>query len=670
MIVKRHVRAVQEILLTLSVFVVVLTGYVTSRNITSFDSVWSMHTSMSLLREGNTNLDEYRDVIDRLSIRHATQTIDGHLYNVYPVGSSLVAAPLVALFDFAAQRTWGFSLDRYFQLMVPEPFEMLIASIIMVLAVVVMYGIARLFLPRFRSLVLVFIFAFCTSAWSVASRALWQHGPSMLMLSLALYLLLLARQRPRLAQFASLPLALAYIIRPTNSLSVAVLTLYVLIVYRRYFLPYLGWALCVAVPFGLLNLSVYHSLLPTYYSWFQEFSTSTFFEALAGNLISPSRGLLIYSPVLIFSIVGLVLKFRRQTWTKLDTALLAIIGLHWITISIWPIWWAGWSVGPRIFSDMLPYLMYFMIPVFEALSKWTRHTQVLTVTGLTVTIAFSFFIHDRGANAAEVLRWNTQPLDVDQFPGRVWDWHDVQFLRGLTWGAPVEVSVAGVPIEQLARSTYTIFDSNNLRVREFDAATALIAPPQPAWQVINRAQPIEPELAHFFAGVAPQETAKTVAGQQSYDLYHFDLGSRILAEAQQARQVAAAPVSATLQPINLPAHFGTTLDLIGFSTLAATNSNELMLLTYWQIKEPTDQPLQLFVHVLDGHGQISAQQDGFGALPRDWQPGDLVVQLTRLSLPDNFKPGGIEVGWYDQSSLQRLPLIASGQTVGDRLLLP
>lgn len=183
---RRGIPIVQEILLTLLVFIVSLTGYVSSRNITSFDSVWSMHTTMSLLREGNTDLDEYRSLIDRLSIRHATETLDNYLYNVYPVGSSVVAAPLVAVFDLAVQRAWDFSLDRYFQLTVPEPFEMLSASIIMALAVVVMYRIARLSLPQLKSLVVAFIFAFCTSAWSVASRAMWQHGPSMLMLALAL----------------------------------------------------------------------------------------------------------------------------------------------------------------------------------------------------------------------------------------------------------------------------------------------------------------------------------------------------------------------------------------------------------------------------------------------------------------------------------------------------
>jgi hypothetical protein len=297
------------------------------------------------------------------------------------------------------------------------------------------------------------------------------------------------------------------------------------------------------------------------------------------------------------------------------------------------------------------------------------------VSGLALTIVLSFFIHYRGANASEVLRWNTQPLDVDQFPDRVWDWQDAQFLRGIKWGTPVEVSTSGVPIEQLARSTYFALGSNDLRVRNFDAATSLVAPQQPAWQIISRDQPVAPELAHLFKEVAPQETLETVADRQVYDLYHFDLGARLLADARQAQQSAAwssavVPDAATLQSIDLPAHFGSTLDLIGFRTLTTTTSNDLVVLTYWEIKEPADRPWQLFVHALSPDGQIVTQHDGFGMQPADWQPGDIVAQITRLTLPDRGKPDWIEIGWYDQSSLQRLPLNVAGRTVGDRLLLP
>jgi hypothetical protein len=324
---------------------------------------------------------------------------------------------------------------------------------------------------------------------------------------------------------------------------------------------------------------------------------------------------------------------------------------------------------------MLPFLMYIMIPVFEALPRLTLRARLMTMSALALTVAISFFIHYRGANAPEVLRWNTQPLDVDQFPGRVWDWQDVQFLRGLKWGAPIEVSLSGVPIEQLARGTYFALGSNDLRVREFDAATALIAPPQPAWQIINHDRPVAQELAHVFENTPPPITAETVVERQAYDLYHFDLGPRLLAEAQQAQHTAAWSTAtvldrSTVQPIGLPVRFGTTLDLIGFRVLTTTASDDLTVLTYWKVQAPTDRSLQMFVHLLDPDGQIAAQHDGFGVLPTTWQPGDIVVQVTRLRLPDHPKSGWLEIGWYDQASRQRLPLNVADQSIGDRLLLP
>lgn len=670
-----RLRSLRELLLTFLVFIVVLTGYVTSHNITSFDSVWSVHTAMSLLREGNTNLDEYRDLIDHLTIRHATEIIDSHLFNVYPVGTSILAAPFLAILDLVARQRWGFGLESYIQLTVPEPLEMLIASIITALAAIVIYRLARLSLPPIASLVLTFIFAFCTSAWSTASRALWQHGPSILMLALALYLLLLARHRPRLAQFVSIPLAFSYVIRPTNSLSIALLTLYVVFEYRQYFIRYLFWAMWIAIPFVLLNQSIYHSILPNYYSWYKEFSVSTLFEALIGNLFSPSRGLLIFSPVFIFSAVGIVLKVKGRSWTKLDTSLIGIIVLHWIAISIWPVWWAGWSFGPRIFSDMIPYFIYFLIPVFDTLSRLATRTHAIAGLGILGTIVVSFFIHYRGANAQAVLRWNTQPLDVDQYPGRAWDWQDIQFLRGLKWGTPADVSISGLPVEQLARSTYFRLGTNDFHLREFDASTTLIAPVQPAWQIISRDQSIDNHLTHLFDGTAPQATATTVADQQLYDLYYFDLGTRLLAEAQHSQQTAAWSGTANsdlsnLQPISLPVHFSNTLDLLGFQIITDTNANDLSILTYWQIRERTDRRLQLFVHVVGSDNQILAQHDEFGVLPADWFSGDVVLQVTHLNLPtDHLMREWIEIGWYDNDSTLRLPVIVDHKTISDRLLI-
>jgi hypothetical protein len=79
-------------------------------------------------------------------------------------------------------------------------------------------------------------------------------------------------------------------------------------------------------------------------------------EALAGDLISPGRGLFIYSPVLVFSVVGFALKVTSRRLMMLDLTLAGCVTVHWIAIArVNRAWWAGHSYGPRFFADMLPY---------------------------------------------------------------------------------------------------------------------------------------------------------------------------------------------------------------------------------------------------------------------------------------------------------------------------
>jgi hypothetical protein len=393
------------------------------------------------VREGNLDLDEYQALMFPHDYR--IQAYNGHLYNFYPIGVSVLALPVVYLSHLVAPAK---TVEQFYILA-----ELGIASFVMALTAVVVYLTARLSLSIKQSLLSVFIFVFCTSAWSTASRALWQQGPTMLMLGLALYLLLLARRRPELAQFAGLPLAFSYVIRPINSLSIALLTLYVLFEYRRYFLRYVFWAMWIITPFVLLNLSVYHSLLPGYYTLYQIFSTSTVAAALIGNLLGPSRGLLFFSPVFLFSIVGMVLKLKHRSWARLDTVLVSIIVLHWTAISIWPIWWGGWSFGPRLFSEMIPYLMFYLIPVISCVTVARR--RLIPVQGtFIVLVAVSVFVHYRGATDTATFDWNSQPVNVDKTPARLWDWQDLMFLRNIRELDPIiPTRITVVPESLLVR---------------------------------------------------------------------------------------------------------------------------------------------------------------------------------------------------------------------------
>jgi len=410
-------------------FAGVLVAYVLSPVHTPFDSRWSIHTAMSMLREGNTDLDEYGEQLRR-SNDYAIDHVGGHSFSRYPIGASLVALPFVWLADRVGQAAFGFDLDAYLRRRGSGATECVIASFVVALTAVVIYSIGRLFLDPRRSIVLALVFSFCTSAWSTASRALWQHGPSMLATSAALYVILRARERPRLLPLAALPLAVSYVMRPTNSLSIAVWTLYVALTDRRALPRYLLWAAPIALPFLVYNRAVLGAFFPEYYrpEWNRGWA-----EALAANLVSPGRGLLVYSPVVVFSFLGAWWKHRARRWNGVDTAVLTIIALHWLTISLlapWN-WWGGHSFGPRLFSDPLPYLMYFMIFALEALFAPGAARAPALRAAFVLLAALSFAVHFRGATTWAVHDWNTKPSNIDVEPGRIWDWRDAQFLRGL-----------------------------------------------------------------------------------------------------------------------------------------------------------------------------------------------------------------------------------------------
>ena len=422
-------RPLSQAILSVLVFFAVFFAHFAGPTVAMTDSRWYIPTAMSMIKEGNANLDEYKGIMaDR---DYGIRDINGHIYNDFPIGVSVLTAPFVFAIEQTYSRVLSLDLEEHVKHTAPTRLETFIASLIVALTAVFIHSIARLFLNHRYSLLLVFIFAFCTSAWSTASRALWQHGPSMLMLTITLWLILLARDRPGLIQFASVPLAFSYTIRPTNSISVILLTVFVLVRYRQYFLRYLVAAMPVAVPFLLFNLSVYQSILAPYYLPQRLGSNPRFLEALAGNLVSPARGLLTFTPVLFFSVGGITLKIKNRQVDTLDSFLIGVAFLHWISISSFGHWWAGHSYGPRFFSDMIPFLVYFIIPVLARMPEAVGKTKVVLFATFSCLVAVSFLIHFRGVTSPDVIAWNREPADIDAKPARLWDWHDIQFLRGI-----------------------------------------------------------------------------------------------------------------------------------------------------------------------------------------------------------------------------------------------
>ncbi len=415
------------IVVGLALFTALLAMYLASPIRTSYDSRWSIATAMSFVRDHGGDLSAYMPPSsDYAPGRYALLKHGDHTYTMYPIGASLLAVPAVAL------RAWmNPAFEASIRQKVPDHFEMAIASFYGAIAVALFFWMVFLnFDDVTIAVATALIFGLGTSMWSTATRALWQHGPLNLMLILAMLLLLGARRRAALAQYAGIPLALSFIMRPTAAIPIAVLSAFILICCRAWLVRFMLWALCIAIPWVAFNIWTWDMVLPPYYLGTEVAvgDNSTFGEALLGNLISPARGLFVFSPVLIFAISGFWLAMQTREGRSLHIAFGFIIALHWILVSHLENWWGGHSFGPRYMSDVLPFLTYFLAFTLQwCLSAYSPQRTMVAVC-IAVLAAASIFIHAQGALRFAPHLWNADP-DIDNHPARLWDWNDLQFLR-------------------------------------------------------------------------------------------------------------------------------------------------------------------------------------------------------------------------------------------------
>jgi hypothetical protein len=443
-------------------FGVVFISYALSPVSQSADSFWVVPVMLSVLSTGHTSLDGYPQLLREkdyqgvecvtadyrvipTSVTHGCPA-GSHYYYWYPIATPLLALPLMAAADTAmrivgpaALHLAGAHLGPVARAFLQRDYlashllvEVLLSSIITTLTTVLLFLTARLYLGVGSAIALALVFAFGTSAWSTASRALWQHGPAMLMLALALYLLSLAARLPALLPWTAAPLMLAYFIRPTSSLVLALVGAYVFVHHRERCWKWLLLAVATAAPFLAYNFYIYRQPLQSYFTLGLFLApapgnTGHILTAFAGHILSPSRGLFIFSPFLLFSLAGICLSFRRHWMTPLVYYLAAALALHWIVISDFWYWTAGHCYGPRLFTDVLPLFLFFLIPAFLWLRLDEPRRPLSAAFYLCVLV--SVFIHYRGAVYWAPYEWNGSQSDVTA--ERAWDWRDPQFLRGV-----------------------------------------------------------------------------------------------------------------------------------------------------------------------------------------------------------------------------------------------
>ena len=274
--------------------------------------------------------------------------------------------------------------------------------------------------------------------WMVASQSPWQHGPAAFLLVLSLLLLVPARVSNARLVGAGVAAAAAVCARSTSVVFAAPLAIWALFALGRRAL----WLGVPAATVGALLLasnvllfgnllgglgaieSLGHGQHGLHGSLTEEPLTS-----LAGTLFSPNRGLFVFSPWALLALAALPATARPLARSgPLHAMLLGLVPFT-LVISWYGVWWAGWSFGPRYWTEAMP--LFGVLLAFALV--WARTRSPATRAVFHVAIAFSIALQAIGAFCYPS-SWNEVPGSVDLHHDRLWDWRDTEILRCLEEG--------------------------------------------------------------------------------------------------------------------------------------------------------------------------------------------------------------------------------------------
>lgn len=401
------------------------------RELQPIDSQPTKLAARALVRDGVLTLD--RDVAERpaLSARVSFQKDrDGHMRSAYSVVPSIIAAGPAWILS----RIGVLDLDAP---LAPNLIAALTASLLTAAAVVLVFLSLGGLVSTRAALYTAVGLGLGTNYWAIASRTLWQHETVAFGSALALWSWL--RPARSMTTVHVLVGAVGLSLACTCRLQVAPLACVLLL----WLGVRAGWPRALAAaavvcaslavqaaaeyrwfgtPLGGFAAMQRVALRPDAHGVTGSISATPWIGAL-GLLVSPSRGLLIFSPIVVLVAFGAWRSARDFRDLKLAW-LLAASAAVFLVYASYSIWWGGFTFGPRYMLDLLvPLTPAAALGVEAALRRgWSR-----SLAGLA--LAWSVLVSATGAFMYPNDQWNTSPTNVDTHHERLWDWHDPQIVR-------------------------------------------------------------------------------------------------------------------------------------------------------------------------------------------------------------------------------------------------
>jgi hypothetical protein len=353
---------------------------------------------LSLLREGNSTFNEFEE--GKQELLHPDDRYDAYnpyyfvtdrhnnVLSAYPVFTGILVTPVYFLYSL-----WHPEILQVFAFDNPDVglAAYVSASMLTFLTLLAMYFIVFRESRSMRaSVIATIIFAFATPVVSVTSRFLSTQTASLLFIT---YGILCFQHKKTLFGFACC--CGAFLSRPHTV--ILILPLYLSLVWRE--LPDLtrsksrylrAHALTIALTgiIGLMAVAVtwaQASVNSSGLSFSQQYALNRFSgninDGLTGILFSPGRGLFVYGPFFLFSLIGMVKSVGKYLPLLVGSVAYVLL------IGLWDMWWGGAGFGYRMLLELSPILVLY---AYIAVSGFTAGNLIGKFMFMTALLASLF----------------------------------------------------------------------------------------------------------------------------------------------------------------------------------------------------------------------------------------------------------------------------------------
>ena len=141
------------------------------------------------------------------------------------------------------------------------------------------------------------------------------------------------------------------------------------------------------------------------------FNSRNISRGLYVNLFSPDRGMLLFAPILIFSLIGAKVMYKKET--KAFSVLLMVGLINLFVYSMWGDPWGGWAYGAR-----------YLIPLYAVLSIFLAFgiEKILRIKALnivfSVVLVYSILINTLGAVTTSANPPQVEVLQLESLSGK------------------------------------------------------------------------------------------------------------------------------------------------------------------------------------------------------------------------------------------------------------